>query len=825
MLPADVSSAIPKKIGNMMNRSIPTCGFIPLLFLNWLLFTAIGSGQAASRISSAFLARGERSLLEVTIAGAKPDAFPIIEPVPGVTIQSRSGVNGSQFETIFGYEVMSYEVGKHTIPAITVITSGIERKTEPLEIEVFDPDELQWAEETINGETIRYATAFKTMKLNPYEGETTYTEIKVYYPRSLEVEDWGIPEFKIEGLTAWRFQPSTIKSSINLLGSPYVSVAYPSTLTPTRSGGCSIGPAKVRLTTIQVYQDPLPKRAYEYVFLDVPQLKLEARPLPEGAPDGFENAIGNFRITANTATTEVKEGEPLSVDLQVTGSGNLDTIRPPRMTDEAGWKVYEATSDQRGDERRQLAGSAVFHQFMRPLELKPAIPSFKLVYFDPKEEVYKTTTTDPISLRMIPSPAAPAGMAAAAAVQSLPIPIERMTDILTIINPAQLTLPASSTFLPILGHFLAGIAALTLIFKAFWMRYAPRFAHEPMRVKRLNALREVENLHSASDIEFLKASGAFVESHFGSSTKPELLAILAERDAICFRNEKTTLALDPQRRKSILHTLRQAATALLMFFLLGNSSPPLRAADIATQAREAYDAAKYDDAIKLWLGAGDYNSLTADTLYNIGNASYRSGSPGIAALFYRRALARDVGHEESRQNLRFIERKYGSISVQRPEYQFTLTKFPISTWKSILWTGLWLCLLATLVFPATRRGAPLRFAAMVVLVIAPFIVSVGLLGWGFFPNDSEFAPVSRQAVIIVDGAVLHADAARTSPEVIDAPPGSLCEVIRVTGDWAYVAFTNKTRGWLPIESIEKIVPEKSPTPPKFRKPKADAKTA
>lgn len=809
-----------------MNRSIRTCGILPFLLISWLLSCGIGTSQVASKISSAFLARGERSLLEVTISGGRPDAFPMIEPVPGVTIQPRSGVDGNQFETIFGYEVMSYEIGKHIIPSITIITSGIERKTEPLEIEVFDPDDLQWAEEKINGETIRYATAFKTMKLNPYEGETTYTEIKVYYPRTLEVEDWGIPEFKIEGLTAWRFQPSTIKSSINLLGTPYISVAYPSTLTPTRSSGGSIGPAKVRLTTIQIYQDPLPKRGYEYLFLNVPKLEMTARPLPEGAPAGFENAIGNFRITSSSTTTEVKEGEPLSVDLSVSGSGNLDTIRPPTMTDDAGWKIYDATADQRGDERRQLTGSAVFRQFIRPLELKSAIPSFRLVYFDPQEEIYKTTTTDPISLRMIPGPVASGGVAAAAAaVQALPIPLERMTDILTIINPAQLTLPVQSPALPVFGHILAGIAALALILKAFWIRYSPRFTREPQRAKRMQDLRELEASGPPTDVDFLKASGAYIESHFGSNTPPALAEILAQRDAVCFRNNKASKPLDPQTRNSILSTLRQAATALLVLFLLGANPSSLRAADISTQAREAYDAAKYDDAIKLWLSAGEYNSLSADALYNIGNASYRSGSPGIAALYYRRALDRDVNHEEARQNLRYIERKYGSISVQRPDYQFTLTKLSLGTWKALLWAGLWLCLLGILVFPATQRGAAVRFPAMIVLIIAPFIVSIGFIGWRYFPSDSQFAPVSRQAVIVVDGAVLHADAARTSPEVIDAPPGSLCEVIRETGDWAYVAFTNKTRGWVPTESIEKIIPEKPPTAPKFQKPKADGKTA
>jgi hypothetical protein len=53
----------------------------------------------------------------------------------------------------------------------------------------------------------------------------------------------------------------------------------------------------------------------------------------------------------------------------------------------------------------------------------------------------------------------------------------------------------------------------------------------------------------------------------------------------------------------------------------------------------------------------------------------------------------------------------------------------------------------------------------------------------------------------------------------------LCEIISESGRWAYVAFTTQTRGWVPANSIEKVISEKTPTPPKFRKPKADGKTA
>jgi hypothetical protein len=130
-----------------------------------------------------------------------------------------------------------------------------------------------------------------------------------------------------------------------------------------------------------------------------------------------------------------------------------------------------------------------------------------------------------------------------------------------------------------------------------------------------------------------------------------------------------------------------------------------------------------------------------------------------------------------------------------------------------------------LVFPATRPGSRLRAVAVVALVIAPLLAAGGGLGWRYFPNDAEFAPLARQAVIVGGNVILHAEAARTSPEVIDAPPGSLCEVIRESGRWAYIAFATKTRGWVPAEAIEKIIPSFPPAPPKIRKPKADGKSA
>jgi tetratricopeptide (TPR) repeat protein len=794
----------------------------------WILLSAPAHGQTTCRLSTSFLARGEQALLEISVAGGLPNEIPTPPKIKNIAIQASGRgpqtriLPGRRLEYVFDYIVSGYETGKYAIPPVEVVVDGGKVLTEPLDFVIFNPDELQWSEVEACGKTIRYASSFRVLNDKPFENETTTTEIKVFVPEEMIIEDWGIPDFERDGVAAWRFQPSPMRSRINLLGMRYVSVAYPSTITPTRSGKVAIGPAKIRLMTREMIMDPFPRQVSAEVYLQVPKLEIESIPLPEGAPAGFENAVGSFRLNASTTVTEVQEGDPISVDLIVSGSGNLDTLRPPQLDNPAGWKIYGTTTEQRGDERRQLSGNVVFHQSIRPLEMKSEIPPFRLAYFDPKDETYKTLTSEPIALKMRPNTSA--GANPAASVQALPIPFERMTDILAVLRPAQLTVPAARAIPGWLGHAGGALLALVLIAKALWMRYAPRLRKNPARDARMRELREIAKTPPADDKRFLKSAGAFIERHHGENPNPEIQAILAERDAVCFLADKPKAALDPNRRNQILKLLRQAALAFAFIAALGFGQPA-RAQDTTTLALEAYESAKYDDAVKLWLGAGNYEQLSADTLYNIGNACYRSGSPGHAALYYRRALARDSSHQEARQNLRFIERKHGAIVVHRPEYQYALAKFPISFWQAACWSGLWLCGLALLVFPATRPGARLRVAAVGALVLAPLLVSVGALGWRYFPNDAEFAPLAKQAVIIAEKTALHTDAARTAPEVIDAPPGSLCEIITESGRWLYVAFASKTRGWVPVEAIEKVVPEKAPEPPKFRKPKADGKSA
>jgi len=802
----------------------------------FLLTMSLAEGAAVNaRIASAFLARGEKALLEIRIEGKEPDAMPVVPEVKDLVVESIGYgpprmIPGRRILYSFQYVVSSYEVGKHTIPPVDVVVGGVTNRTEPIEIEIFDPSDLKWSEaiskpEDVGG-TFRYSSIVRVPDQKVYENQTIKSEIKIYVPRDIarSVRDWGIPEFDRDGLAVWRYEPSEARGEVNLLGQPYVSLAYQTTMTALKSGPVSIGPATVRLTYVKVVFDRFAQQMQVQATLAVPRYQFDASPLPDGAPEGFDNAVGEFTLGTAIKETEVTEGEPMALDVIVNGRGNLDNLRSPEMIDSSGWKVYDATPEQRGEERRDIGGTVVFSQFIRPLEMKTSVPPFRLVYFDPKIEEYKTVTTEAIPLKMTAA-AIGRNFEASGPPQALPLPLERMTDILGLLDSGNVLSKKSGEFPWWIAQVLASLLALGLIGKALWMRYAHLFEKDEKKSMMKKDFESLLNTKSRDGMLFLRSAAGFIEKWLSPSDDRELGNIIEERDRLCFREAKDDVELAPKRRAQIIKVLRRAAFSIMFLVFCIPFTEAAEGQDVASQAREAFESAKFEEAAGLWLDAGPFEDLSADTLYNIGNAAYRMGAPGQAALYYRRALSRDASHEEARQNLRFIERKYGSITVERPSYQYSLARIPLSSWRGGIWVGAWMLLIGLLVFPATRAGSRWRVAGVVSFILGPLLMSLGALGSYHYPDDAEFAPLAKQAVIVGEKVVLHTDAARTSPEVIDAPPGSLAEVIQRSGRWAYVGFATKTRGWVPAESLEMIIPDRQPDVPKVRKTAADGSSA
>lgn len=802
-----------------------------LFVLLLMSLTPLAGASVEAKIYSSFLARGEKVLLEVKLDGLEADSIPTFPKMEDVDIKligygPSNPRPGERIANRYQYVVSSYKVGQHTIPSVEVVIAGVTHKTAPISIEIFNPDDLKWNETSskplASGEKVNYASIIKVPKKKIFQNQTVRTEIKIYVPENMldSIVDWGVPEFERDGLAAWRFEASEARGEVNLLGQSYVAMSYWTTMSALRSGAVTMGPATVRLTYFKIVFDRFTQRLQLEATLDIPKYEFEVSPLPEGAPEGFDQAVGQFTLGTAIKQTKVTEGEPLALDVIVSGSGNLDNLRSPKMVDSSGWKVYDATPSQRGEERREESGSVTFSQFIRPLELKTSVPPFRLVYFDPAQEKYQTVLSEAIPITM--TPATITGLQSSGSVQALPMPIERMTDILGLLNSGSVLMKTDHKFSIEMIQMICGLIAFILIVKGLWMRFSYLFETDKTKQLMKKDFQNVLNSEGRSGLDFLRSAGGFVEKWLATQVNGEIAEIVQERDRLCFQKDKKDAEVPAKRRQQMLRALRRAAFGMLLIaFVL----PQAKAEDVMAKATEAYDKAKFEEAAKLWLEAGPYEQLSADTLYNIGNAAYKMGSAGDAALYYRRALARDASHAEAMQNLRFIERKFGSITVSRPNYQYVIARLPLDAWRGGFFMSAWISALSMLVFFATRPGNRLRVCGVIGLIISPLFISLSAMGCYYYPNDAKFAPLAKQAVIVGDKVVLHTDASRTSPEVIDAPPGSLVEVLFETGNWAYVGFASKTRGWIPIEYVKKIIPTSKPMPPKVLKSTADGSSA
>lgn len=137
------------------------------------------------------------------------------------------------------------------------------------------------------------------------------------------------------------------------------------------------------------------------VFAIGPAATVRVVPPPEeGRPDWFVGSVGRaMNAHAELDTPICKVGDPLTLDLRVTGDISLDNLRPPILSLQpeitADFRVYEDDVNN-----TQIEGGRSFKYRVRPLkEGTLEFPPIKLAYYDTAKKAYETVMTDPIPVQ------------------------------------------------------------------------------------------------------------------------------------------------------------------------------------------------------------------------------------------------------------------------------------------------------------------------------------------------------------------------------------------------------------------------------------------
>ncbi len=137
-------------------------------------------------------------------------------------------------------------------------------------------------------------------------------------------------------------------------------------------------------------------RPMELVSQSVP---VRVRPLPPGAPDGFDGGVGAFAVSWSCDRSHATADQPVTVSLDVRGAGNLPLLHTPKLGG-PGYEVFGSTTDdslaapgETTPGRRRFSWTVLPRRTGR---LQIAAPPF--AWFDPAAGAYRTASLPPVEL-------------------------------------------------------------------------------------------------------------------------------------------------------------------------------------------------------------------------------------------------------------------------------------------------------------------------------------------------------------------------------------------------------------------------------------------
>ena len=161
-------------------------------------------------------------------------------------------------------------------------------------------------------------------------------------------------------------------------------------LYPQRTGQIVIEPATLLL--------PIPRG---HKTLKTNPLKLTVQPLPEiGKPSQFSGAVGEYQISAQVDRSSIEAGRALTLSLQISGRGSMQTVTAPKLPAIPGVVVNGPTLVEDSVPTTQTYAYALIPARSGTLR----IPAIAYIYFDPSRAVYATAQTSPIPVSVRPNP-------------------------------------------------------------------------------------------------------------------------------------------------------------------------------------------------------------------------------------------------------------------------------------------------------------------------------------------------------------------------------------------------------------------------------------
>ncbi len=326
-------------------------------------------------------------------------------PSQMVSYQS-TNVNGKLTTTMqvtYSYTMIAEEEGEYTLPPATLISEGKAYKTNSVTIRVVKASAGTTGEEgqqTQNSETSAVMLRLIPSKQELFEGEQLVIATKIYVRTRIEQPSLNSPSY--EGFWVKELEADqTVRNEV-IKGYNYnTQVVKRDLLTAQKKGENTIEPASLDVTILKrsqrrsafddFFSDPFDRYEKEARVIESNPVKLNVKPLPEGAPGEFNGAVGNFSVSASLKSDSIQTNSALSLLVQITGKGNLNLIEAPRIDFPPDLEVFEPKkSENLNHSQNGTEGKISFEYVIIPRHNgKYRISPVQFAYFDPDTKNYR----------------------------------------------------------------------------------------------------------------------------------------------------------------------------------------------------------------------------------------------------------------------------------------------------------------------------------------------------------------------------------------------------------------------------------------------------
>ena len=354
--------------------------------------------------------------------------FEVLSGPNSSTRQSYSSVNGNVTTSVsvtFTYILLAKEEGTFTIPAASIKAAGKELQSNSVTIKVLPEGQQSSgaqgsagsARQSVNNSTNIGADDLFVRaiisKSKVYEQEAVLLTYKVYSMVNLTNLSYPAPELKGFNIQEVELPQNKQFELEHYNGRNYNTVVWRQyVLFPQQSGELEI-PA-VDFEAVVAVQSRRSMDPFEMMFngfsgyvnvnknLRSNSLKLNVERLPEGRPADFSGAVGDFTISSNISSTDLKTNSEFTLKVAVKGAGNMRLMGNPVMELPVEFEAYDPVVDN----NFRLAssgfkGEKVYEYLITPKASGTyTIPGASFTFFNPNTKQYQTIESTPYEVKV-----------------------------------------------------------------------------------------------------------------------------------------------------------------------------------------------------------------------------------------------------------------------------------------------------------------------------------------------------------------------------------------------------------------------------------------